>query len=298
MVNRIEIANFILSYENDYQLIIFTHDRSFYNLLHADIQNNKAQDNWLFKDIYMDFTTIKGRRIPTPRLSDSLSYIEKAEEFYSLGENIACTVFLRKEAERIAKYLMEQRFLDNENVITGKCSSKNLSELLAQLPSALNEYGIAYSSNDIQILRTNVLNVSAHDSVDMPLYRTEISRAISEIKQLGEYKRTQICNHQEIGSLKFNLHLVNGAEIISVTFVFLQTASKLQDKYGIYYYPDVDIRITKVRCHGVLAWSFIKVGQDKKLVSLFKKVCNKLNKNFDLGNSIIKTDNGKKLKDL
>lgn len=269
MVNRMEIAEFLLAYARDYQMIIFTHDKSFYNLMSSHIEN---KDNWIFKDLYMDSVSIGGHTVPRPRICDRQSNMEMAEEYFSLGDNIACAVYLRRETERILKAILEQRYLDNENVVTGKKSSKDLSELISQLPTALSEYKITYSNKKLQILRSNVMNISAHDNADMPIYRTELQKAIEEVKKLNEYKRSIICANNMLGIKLFNFRLVNGPEIISISFVYCQTASRLTDANGHNFYQNNIIQIKKVKSSGALVWDFVKKGENYKLLDLFNLV--------------------------
>lgn len=269
MENRMEIAEFLLSYAKDYQMIVFTHDKSFFNLLSSQIDD---RDNWLFKDLYMDSVAIGGRNIPNPKICDRYSNLELAEKYFRSGDNIACAVYLRRETERILKQLLEQRYLDSEDIVTGKKFSKDLSELLSLLPSALSEYQITYTNKNLQILRSNVMNISAHDNADMPIYRTELQKAIEEVKKLNEYKRSIICANNMLGIKLFNFRLVNGPEIISISFVYCQTASRLTDANGHNFYQNNIIQIKKVKSSGALVWDFVKKGGNYKLLDLFNLV--------------------------
>lgn len=269
MVNRMEITEFLLSYAMDYQMIVFTHDKSFYNLFASQIED---RDNWKFKDLYMDSISIGGCTIPQPKLYDRQSNLEMAEKYFRLGDNIACAVYLRRETERILKQLLEQRYLDSEDIVTGKRFSKDLSELLSQLPSALAEYNITYTNKKLQILRSNVMNISAHDNADMPIYRTELLKAIKEVKKLNEYKRSIICANNELGIKQFNFRLVNGPEIISISFVYCQTASRLTDANGQNFYQNNVIQIKKVKSSGSLVWDFVRKGGNYKLLDIFGQV--------------------------
>lgn len=295
MVNRMEIAEFLLSYAKDYQMIIFTHDKSFYNLMSSQIEN---KENWIFKDLYMDSVSVGGQTVPRPRICDRQSNMEMAEEYFSLGDNIACAVYLRRETERILKGILEQRYLDNEDVVTGKKFSKDLSELISQLPSALSEYKITYSNKKLQILRSNVMNISAHDNAELPIYRTELQKAIDEVRKLREFKRAVLCSNNEIGVKQFNFRLSNGTESISISFVYNQTASRLTDASGQNYYQNNIIQIKKIKSKGILVWDFVRKGGCYRLCDLFDRVSIHIGLSLVMEDEIRACDGMKKIKDF
>lgn len=92
MSNRMNIVKILLteSLFSDYQLIIMTHDKAFFNL----IKQKTISQEWK----YFDFT--RGDK-PTskPIIKDSKDEFEKAKEYFENNEFDACANYLRKSAE-------------------------------------------------------------------------------------------------------------------------------------------------------------------------------------------------------
>ena len=91
MANRKLIIQYILDSFDEYQIIIFTHNIQFFNLI------KKLINNWDIKKIYYSKVSNKSEII-----SQNKSYIQQAEERLDSGDLESSGNFLRKEFERIA----------------------------------------------------------------------------------------------------------------------------------------------------------------------------------------------------
>jgi recombinational DNA repair ATPase RecF len=105
MSNRIPVIKMILNYDNepdlqffdDFQKIIMTHDRTFYELL----KRNTSPHQWE----YFNFHAKEEENEP-PKIIRDRSYLEKAQAYLADCEYDACGCELRKETEAtINKYL-------------------------------------------------------------------------------------------------------------------------------------------------------------------------------------------------
>lgn len=125
MKNRIDVMKILLGYADSYQLLIFTHDRAFYNMFKSHLADIEQEGKWKFAQIYM-----QGDGQQVPKIIEEKSYLDMARKYFSENDCVACAVYLRKECEKIAKSLLELRYLCSENVVLGKMPSMNLGHLL------------------------------------------------------------------------------------------------------------------------------------------------------------------------
>ena len=96
MHNRRKVIELLLSkYTSDYQLLLFTHEKGFFNeFQRSTLGNEKDWKAIIFKETPIDKNPkVEERGIQT--------YYEKAREFFDSNEYEACALFLRKEAERL-----------------------------------------------------------------------------------------------------------------------------------------------------------------------------------------------------
>lgn len=98
--NRMDVTKIIMNTDNkdslsffdDYQKIILTHDKGFYNL----IQRNTNEEDW----VYYNFSKDESKNTP-PKVEESLTSLQKASKYFEEGELENCGNELRKEAEAI-----------------------------------------------------------------------------------------------------------------------------------------------------------------------------------------------------
>ena len=233
MKNRIDVMKILLEYANSYQLLIFTHDRAFYNMFKSHLGDIEQNKNWKFAQIYM-----QGDGHQVPKIIEENSYLDMAKKYFSENDCVASAVYLRKECEKIAKSLLELRYLCSENVVLGKMPSMNLGHLLDSLKKEFDECKLSFNFSDLNVLRKDVMNISVHDDAYSQIYRNELEKAISIIEKLKGIKRCVICNEGEIEKKKFNFNISeqktdnkgNKKKIQSVSFdfCFLQTFSILK----------------------------------------------------------------------
>jgi energy-coupling factor transporter ATP-binding protein EcfA2 len=96
MHNRRKVIELLLSkYTADYQLLLFTHEKGFFNEFQRSVKNNEK--DWkaiIFRETPID-------KNPKVEEKGIQTYYDKAKEFFDGNEYEACALFLRKEAERL-----------------------------------------------------------------------------------------------------------------------------------------------------------------------------------------------------
>ena len=252
MKNRIDVMKILLEYANSYQLLIFTHDRAFYNMFKSHLSDIEQNEKWKFAQIYM-----QGDEHQVPKIIKENSYLDMAKKYFCENDCVASAVYLRKECEKIAKSLLELRYLCSENVVLGKMPSMNLGHLLDSLKKEFDECKLSFNFSDLNVLRKDVMNISVHDDAYSQIYRNELEKAISIIEKLKGIKRYVICNKVEIEKKKFNFNISEQKtdskgnkkkiQTVSFDFCFLQTFSVLNsDGRNCYQNPKVVINSTAV----------------------------------------------------
>src|SRR5690606_35073989 len=98
--NRMDVIKIILNKENnpdlsffdDFQKIILTHDKGFFNL----IKRNTDENEWIYYNFHKDESNNSA-----PEIKNDLTPLQKAEKFFDENEFENCGIELRREAEKI-----------------------------------------------------------------------------------------------------------------------------------------------------------------------------------------------------
>ncbi|HTB99720.1 MAG TPA: AAA family ATPase [Ferruginibacter sp.] len=119
MSNRMNVVKIILTDPAfaDFQLIILTHDKSFFNL----IKRNTISQDWKYFDFVKDDDPAS-----QPKVKDSKTELEKAKEYFEDKDFEGCANYLRKTAESLLTH-----FLDPE--------MKNIDKGFVTLSNKINE---------------------------------------------------------------------------------------------------------------------------------------------------------------
>lgn len=179
MSHRNIVLDIILRKSSDFQLLILTHDKLFFEMAHHKIKRLE-QENWKYIEMYAH----KKDKIPQPLIYEKESYIGKAERFYDLKEYEIAGNFLRKEAEDFCKEFLPDKYKFN---LEGKL--KDLSTLISEALKYCEANGLDQEPfKDLNAHRAFVLNPSSHDSYDVPKFSSEIANCIKTLKTLRKIK--------------------------------------------------------------------------------------------------------------
>lgn len=187
MTHRVEVINFILNDEDlkDYQLIIMTHDRAFFELVKHKT-TFISEDNWKYLEMYSQ----DKEGIPFPFFIKSLSYLEKAEKYYYENEYEIAGNFLRKEAENFCKKFLPKKYHYNDN-----CTLKDLNGLILECKNFADNAGFESELfRELDSYRKFVLNSTSHDSYDVPKFKNDIKKCLDNLKELNNIKNQPFLN--------------------------------------------------------------------------------------------------------
>ncbi|MCA0362544.1 MAG: AAA family ATPase [Bacteroidetes bacterium] len=175
MSNREIVLDIILQEFTDYQLIILTHDRNFFELLRHRIKKFN-QTNWKYIEMY----ECEKDGIPQPLIKTSETYLDKAEKYFQLKEYEISGNFLRKEAEAFCK-----EFLPKKWQHTVEYNLHDLNGLIKQLTLFAVGSGLDKQLfEDLDSHRKFVLNPTSHDSYDVPKFNSEVGNCLNTLKAL------------------------------------------------------------------------------------------------------------------
>lgn len=227
MSNREIVLDIILQDFNDYQLIILTHDRNFFELLRHRIKRF-GQDNWKYIEMY----ECEKDGLPQPLIKDSDTYLAKAEYYFSQKEYEIAGNFLRKEAEAFCK-----EFLPKKLQFTSEYNLHDLNGLIVQCKLFAEQSGLDKTLFEaLDSHRKFVLNPTSHDSYDVPKFNSEIGNCLDTLKELRKIKNEPFLKRGE--QVEFELRTADGASNYKFEI-------KLEDDFRLLMIPGADSVISK-----------------------------------------------------
>ena len=225
MSHRLEVIDIILNDEDlqEYQKIILTHDRSFFEMAKHKF-NYRQRGKWKYFEMYVDSTG----NFEKPLIhKESLSYLEKAEKYFYLNEYEVAGNFLRKEAENFCKDFLSKK---------EECNF-DLGQLINESISLVNNAGVDDTLfKELDHHRKFVLNPRSHDNYEVPTYKSEIESALNTLKELRKIRNEPFLERGK--ELKFEL--VTEDKVDTYTFEI-----KLEDDFRILTIEGQDSVISK-----------------------------------------------------
>ncbi len=174
MSNRAKVVDFLLKISDKYKIYLFTHDKMFFEYFKHKTKKN--QDEWVYKEIYIDDEK-------TPYIRNSEDYLGEAEHYIKQHQYEIAGNFLRKEAEAFCK-----DFLPKKKQLTGDFAHLDLNGLIMNCKDYAAESGVIDISifNELDEHRKFILNPSSHDSYDVAKYGHEVKRCLQTLRKLRE----------------------------------------------------------------------------------------------------------------
>lgn len=242
MSNREIVLDIILKEFVDYQLIVLTHDRNFFELVRHRIKCIE-QEHWKFIEMY----ECEQNGIPQPLIKSSDTYLEKAEQYFHLKEYEIAGNFLRKEAEAFCK-----EFLPKKLHYTCEYNLHNLGGLILQCKAFAESADL---DNTLFVALDNhrkfVLNPTSHDSYDVPKFNSDIGNCLNTLKKLRRIKNEPFLRRSE--QVEFELTCKNGTDIYKFDLF-------LEDDFRLLQEPGKDSVISQ----GMVNYRVYKNGDNTK----------------------------------
>ncbi|MBO7440795.1 MAG: hypothetical protein J6U21_14075, partial [Bacteroidales bacterium] len=226
MSNRDVVLDIILEKANDYQIILMTHDRAFYNLIKSRLINRKINNSWVYREMYQ----FNNQNILKPIIINPKSYLDVAYKYMMDCDYPASANYMRKECERILGEILpkDKVFIfpdipdlkgQIETVDAGGEKVYQLQNLIANFVSFCLETGINVSEyQKILEFKDMLLNPLSHNNFNTPIYRRELVECYNILLKLNELnakiEKTTIGDNGD----KFNLRFSDGTKNYVYTF--------------------------------------------------------------------------------
>ena len=242
MSNRLMVVQELLNYADRYQLFIFTHDRTFYDLIYDSITQRNAANDWCYYEMYAIDEQVSESHIPKPWMKEKKNYLEQARAFFSDYEYHASANSLRKECEKQLLRLFPRNWtLDTK--ADGTISVKSLNALDQKLEKFYDRFGTEkIFTPHIDQYRSRILNPASHNDSKAKVFRSELILAIDEISQFEKINKLRFSVENDVSQREFVLEMDNGTKHIIVEFVPLEEWYKLEYE-GNTYFENIEVKV-------------------------------------------------------
>jgi energy-coupling factor transporter ATP-binding protein EcfA2 len=249
MNNRDKLIDFLLDEDNklikDYQLIFLTHDKNLYDFVGSKIKKFGNQENWVFKEMYAGVDPSTKKEYPII-IDSKIELIDKAKFYYDAKDYTACSIYLRKELERI---VVERLPIELKSKVSEKFIP--LETLWDRMVERFNYLQLPVSkeiTDSFKASKLHILNPQAHyQSLSLPVYKNELDKVFALLNDLEKNypipDKTLLINKESILNFKF----IEGENIYSIKFELLTD-----------FYKDSINGVTQIhypKCK-VITWSY------------------------------------------
>lgn len=223
---RKQVIKILLNYTQNYQLLIFTHDRAFFHMIWAEIESRKKHKEWKKYEIYTSI--INGRE--QPQLINSKTYLEEAKMHLDSLHIPASANAARRLCEQQLKRLLPLNMQLKTNSDDFEKVFCDLNGLIDNYKKFIGKFGFPNIAPSLHDSRRYILNPFSHDDIETPLYRDELEKLIKELEELTKVRKNLLVGDLSIHVKQYSLRVNNGAHTRQVNFVFLERYEKLE--YG------------------------------------------------------------------
>lgn len=178
MSNRDIVLNILLDrYVNDYQLIMLTHDRYFFELAQGKINARNKGGDWLKLEMYEDTENGKSK----PLILKSKTNLERAKSFFKQKEFAASANHMRKATECFV-----HEYVPKRNQYDRNFKPLDLSSLIGKSRAVARMNGLPTTLiQDLDLMRTHIFNPGSHYDVYTPVFQNDLKRAIETLEQVS-----------------------------------------------------------------------------------------------------------------
>ena len=227
MSYRVPVTKALLRYANNYQLCVFTHDRSLYNMMLTTINELGFDENdWHFYEFYRPDPATEVLVEPQPNKREVKTTKDEIKKHLDTGDYPAAGNYLRKYAEELIKGILPLN-------LTYKCSSKGVEALLlralydkTKANAKDGDFCKLYDINpavmpDISNHLNRLMNPLSHDNKDVPIFRQELDDALAEVERYEPIKAGKhvLVKRSEADVRTFRMELNSMGTTESVDFV-------------------------------------------------------------------------------
>ena len=239
---RRKIIDSILRYREGRQLIILTHDKSFFHLIESEIEKKKEMNQWKVLEMCID----KDTKVPKPMLIKYCDLSDKAKMFYHRHEYAACANTLRRAYENVLKFLLPSKYLYAIKSDSIENPYQSLNGLISNMGKFMTYYGgFPNLAPNLTNDRKLILNPFSHDDLDTPLFKRELRESIEQLELLKKVEKESLVKADKVHIAEYKMEMVNGEYSAVAEFSFLEEWDRLSYQ-GKFYYGNPRVRILNV----------------------------------------------------
>lgn len=184
MSNREVVLKLLFGeYQDKYQLLIFTHDKQFFNIAKHKIEHSNFKDNWLFWEFYLNE---KDPLVPKPRFFENETELSKALYHLSESDYPASVNYLRKHTEKILEKNLPHHLYANIEKEEPN-SNYTLDSMLGRAIiffTKINQPTIVSNLSDVKQYVKILLNPLSHTERGVQRHKGEIKNIIITLDAL------------------------------------------------------------------------------------------------------------------
>ena len=227
MSYRVPVTKALLKYANNYQLCVFTHDRSLYNMMRDVIKElGYSKDDWYQLEFFRPNPAEEAIVEPKVIWIEPKEGKDKVKEYIIKGDYPAAGNCLRKYAEELIKGVLPLN-LTYSIKNNGEIKTHTLRTLYDKTKAIGNDdfctlYDVLPSDMpDISKHLERLMNPLSHDDKIVPIFRRELDDALAEIEKYEPIRdgKKVIVKREEAGVRLFRMEMNNAGIIQSVDFV-------------------------------------------------------------------------------
>lgn len=183
MNNRDVALNYVFDkVAPDYQTIVLTHDRFFYEMAKDKLNRNGQLANWKTYEMFEAFDDEDNPKTskPKPCIIEDQGKVNKARVLYRSKEYASAANMIRHATEKLCRaYLTKQEML---GVDYGQVNlTERLNRVIAKATAAGVDPAIL---NDLMAYKNSLMDLGSHHDIEAPLFKTELFKAIQTLESL------------------------------------------------------------------------------------------------------------------
>lgn len=227
MSYRLPVTKALFRYATNYQLCVFTHDRSLYHLMRNVIKELRySKEDWFQLEFYRSDPAKEATEEPKVNCIEPKEGKEKIQEYFAQGDYSAAGNYLRKYAEELIKGILPLNLTFSANN-DGTVKGLMLRALYTKTKSTgINDFCKIYDITpfvmpDISNHLDRLMNPLSHDNKDVPLFRQELEDALAEVLKYEPIRdsKTVLVQRIEAGVRQFRMEMAHAGVIISADFI-------------------------------------------------------------------------------
>jgi hypothetical protein len=231
MSNREKVLDIIFDeYIKNTQMIILTHDKSFFELVRREISYKSQTDDWVLYEMFVDDKD----GFEKPFIAKTKTLLAKSRNYFAEKDYPACANHLRQAAEEILERLVPTIHRKNKEgddiVVLGSLtgSSGQLYKAEEYFRNRENLSDLIPYLQKIDKYKDTLLNPLSHYNAYSQVYRGELKTTINVLTAINELRNDVIIPVDKYLSIKFQ----------SQKGVDYEYIARLEDDIRLFKYPN------------------------------------------------------------